>query len=342
MKEDIDFLEEESELFEHHRIVVDPKQVPIRIDKYIQDKIANVTRNKVQHAIDNSFVFVNSKITKSNYKVKPDDVITISFPQPPRNEEIIPENIPLDIRYEDEDVLVVYKPAGMVVHPAYSNWSGTLVNGLVYHIQNLPHHDGGEIRPGLVHRIDKDTSGLLVIAKSEIAMSGLASQFFHHSVERQYVAIVWGDVKQDEGTIEGHVGRSLKDRKVMTVFPNGEYGKHAITHYKVLKRLHYVTVVACKLETGRTHQIRVHMKSIGHTLFGDITYGGDKILCGEVFSKYKQFVENTLKILPRQALHAKTLGFEHPVTKKWLQFDTDIPQDMVDAIERWEKYIANR
>ena len=263
------------------------------------------------------------------------------MPTPPRNDEILPEPLDLSIIYEDDYLLVVHKPPGMVVHPAYNNWTGTLVNGLVYHFDHLPTSQNGDIRPGLVHRIDKDTSGLLVIAKTEDAMSGLAKQFFDHSVERTYYALVWGDVIEDSGTITGHVGRSLKDRKVMTVFPDGEFGKHAVTHYKVLQRFHYVTLVQCNLETGRTHQIRAHMKYLGHPLFNDATYGGDRILSGEVFTNYKQFVSNTFTALPRQALHAKTLGFIHPITKEKHQFDSDIPHDFQSAIERWQSYTEN-
>lgn len=331
----------EFELFEHHKIEVDPNQKPVRIDKFLLEKLSTVSRNKIQQAIKDDFIKVNDKPTKANYKVNSEDTITVHLPTPPRNDEILPEPIDLNIIYEDDYLLVVHKPPGMVVHPAYNNWTGTLVNGLVYHFDHLPTSQNGDIRPGLVHRIDKDTSGLLVIAKTEDAMSGLAKQFFDHSVERTYYALVWGDVKEDSGTITGHVGRSLKDRKVMTVFPDGEFGKHAVTHYKVLQRFHYVTLVQCNLETGRTHQIRAHMKYLGHPLFNDSTYGGDRILSGEVFTNYKQFVNNTFTTLPRQALHAKTLGFNHPVTKEKLQFDSEIPSDIQDAIERWKNYTEN-
>ncbi len=332
---------DEFELFEHHKIEVDPNQKPVRIDKFLLEKLSTVSRNKIQQAIKDDFIKVNDKPTKANYKVNPEDTITVHLPTPPRNDEILPEPIDLNIIYEDDYLLVVHKPPGMVVHPAYNNWTGTLVNGLVYHFDHLPTSQNGNIRPGLVHRIDKDTSGLLVIAKTEDAMSGLAKQFFDHSVERTYYALVWGDVKEDSGTITGHVGRSLKDRKVMTVFPDGEFGKHAVTHYKVLQRFHYVTLVQCNLETGRTHQIRAHMKYLGHPLFNDATYGGDRILSGEVFTNYKQFVNNTFTALPRQALHAKTLGFIHPITKEKLQFDSEIPSDIQDAIERWKNYTEN-
>ncbi len=329
------------ELFEHHRIEVDPHQKAIRLDKFLIEKLPNISRNKIQNAIKDDFIKVNDRSVKANYKINPDDVVTVHLPNPPRNEEILPEALDLDIIYEDDDVLLVNKKPGMVVHPAYNNWSGTLVNGLVYHLDNLPTSQNGETRPGLVHRIDKDTSGLLVVAKTEEAMSGLAKQFYDHSVERTYYALVWGDLQEDQGTITGHVGRSLKDRKVMTVFPDGEFGKHAVTHYKVLQRFHYVTLVQCNLETGRTHQIRAHMKYLGHPLFNDATYGGERIRAGEVFTNYKQFVNNTFSVLPRQALHAKTLGFKHPISGKYLQFDSELPTDMQEAIARWKNYTEN-
>ncbi len=342
MIEENNALEGDDALFEHHHIVADPKQQLLRVDKFLLEKLPSVTRNKIQNGIKQGFVKVNDEQIKANYKVKPNDVITVSFPEPPRNEELIPEDIPLNIIYEDKDLLIVNKEAGMVVHPAHSNWTGTLVNALAFHFQNLPTSQNGEGRPGLVHRIDKDTSGLLVIAKTEEAMTGLAKQFADHSLERTYYALVWGDLKEDEGTITGHIGRSLKDRKVMTVFPDGEFGKHAVTHYKVLRRFNYTTLIQCNLETGRTHQIRAHLKYIGHPLFGDSTYGGDKVRAGEVFTKYKQFVENTFKIIPRQSLHAKTLGFIHPISKEFVQFDSELPEDLQEAINRWEKYINTR
>ncbi len=330
--------EENEELFEHYRIVADKGQTLLRVDKYLMDRIQNATRNKIQNAVKDGFIKVNDKTIKSNYKVHPGDVITVSLPNPPRDEELVPEDLPINIVYEDDDLLIVNKEAGMVVHPAYQNWTGTLVNALVYHFQNLPTSQNGEIRPGLVHRIDKDTSGLLVIAKTEAAMNGLAKQFYDHSIERTYIALVWGNVKEDQGTIDAHIGRSLKDRKVMSVFPEGEYGKHAVTHYKVLKRFSFVTLIQCNLETGRTHQIRAHLKYLGHPLFNDATYGGDKVLSGNVYTKYKQFVQNGFKILPRQALHAKTLGFIHPVTKKEVQFDSELPEDFQELIKKWEDY----
>ena len=328
-------------LYERHRFVADKGQAPLRIDKFLMTKIANASRNKIQDGIESGFVTVNDEVVKANYKVKPLDVITVSMDEPPRDTEIIPQNIPLDIVYEDDELLVVNKPAGMVAHPAHGNWDGTLVNALVYHFQNLPTHRNGEIRPGLVHRIDKDTSGLLVVAKTDQAMTHLAKQFFDHSIERTYAALVWGEPKQDEGTIEGHIGRSLKDRKIMAIFPDGSQGKEAITHYKVLRKIRYVSLVQCNLETGRTHQIRVHLKSIGNTLFNDETYGGNKVLRGTVFSKYEKFVENCFKICPRQALHAKSLGFIHPKTGEFMQFDTELPVEMVQVMEKWEGYVNN-
>jgi 23S rRNA pseudouridine1911/1915/1917 synthase len=330
---------EDSDLYEHYRIEVDKGQSMLRIDKFLMDRIPNATRNKLQQAINNEAVKVNDKIIKASYKVKPLDVITISLPEPPRDTEILPENIPLNIVHEDDDLLVINKPAGMVVHPAYNNWTGTLVNALTYHFQHLPTSQNGEGRPGLVHRLDKDTSGLLVVAKTELAMVHLAKQFYEHSIERTYYALVWGEPKNEKGTINAHVGRSLKDRRVTAVFPDGEFGRHAITHYEVLKYLRYVSLVKCNLETGRTHQIRAHMQYLGHPLFNDATYGGDKILKGTSFTKYRQFVDNCFKMLPRQALHAKSLGFTHPRTKQWLQFDSELPEDLASVIEKWEKYV---
>ncbi len=333
--------EGDDELFEHHRIVADPGQSLLRIDKFLMDRLPNATRSKIQIGIHDGFVRVNEKPIKPNYKVHPFDVITIALPEPPRDTDVNPENIPLNIVFEDEHLLVVNKEAGMVVHPAYQNWSGTLVNALSYHFQNLPEMKGNAGRPGLVHRIDKDTSGLLVIAKTELAMTSLAKQFFDHSIERTYNAIVWGVPEPTEGTINVQVGRSLKDRRITTAFPEGDFGRTAITHYKLLKDLRYVSLLECKLETGRTHQIRAHMKFIGHTLFNDATYGGNEVLKGTVFSKYKQFVDNCFKIIPRQALHAKTLGFIHPSTQKFLQFDSDLPADFTEVLEKWDGYVKN-
>jgi 23S rRNA pseudouridine1911/1915/1917 synthase len=326
------------ELYEHHRIVIDKKQSLIRIDKFLMDRLPHATRTKIQYAIDAHTILVNNKAIKASYKVKPLDIITITLPDPPRDTEVIPENIPLTIPYEDEELLLVNKAAGMVVHPAYGNWTGTLVNALSYHLNNLPTSRNGAIRPGLVHRIDKDTSGLLVIAKTEFAMTYLARQFYDHSIERTYYAIVWGVPKELKGTIVGHVGRSLKDRRVMSVYPNGEQGKHAVTHYEVIKSFKYVSLVKCNLETGRSHQIRAHMKYLGHPLFSDATYGGDKILKGQPTGSYKTFVENAFKIIPRQALHAQSLGFIHPKTKEFVQFSSEFPEDFKQALAKWELY----
>ncbi|WP_416867591.1 MAG: RluA family pseudouridine synthase [Imperialibacter sp.] len=335
-----DFLdEEEGELFEHHRIVVDKKQSPVRIDKFLTDRLPNTTRNRVQDAIRDEFVQVNEKAVKPNYKIHPDDVITVSLPEPPRDTEVVPENIPLNIVYEDEHLLVVNKPAGMVVHPAFNNWSGTLVNALTYHFQQLPEMKGNEGRPGLVHRIDKDTSGLLVIAKTELAMNSLAKQFFDHSIERTYYALVWGVPEQEKGTVDVFLGRSLKDRRVTTAFPDGDFGRNAVTHYEMLKDLRYVALIKCNLETGRTHQIRAHMKYIGHPIFNDATYGGDRVVKGTIFTKYKQFVDNCFKLIPRQALHAKSLGFIHPATKEFVQFESELPEDFTSVIDKWEHYL---
>ena len=335
-------LEENEELFEHHRIVADPKQTLLRIDKFLMDRLPNVTRNKLQDGIRNGFVQVNGKEVKPNYKVRPEDVITVSLPEPPRETEVVPEDIPLDIVYEDKELLIVNKAPGMVVHPAYNNWSGTLVNALVWHFQNLPEMEGNEGRPGLVHRIDKDTSGLLVIAKTEKGMNGLAKQFFDHSIERTYYALVWGEPEEEEGTIDVPLGRSQKDRRITAAYPDGGYGQHAVTHYKLIERLHYVSLIQCNLETGRTHQIRAHMKYLGHPLFNDATYGGDKVLKGTIFTKYKAFVENCFKAMPRQALHAKSLGFKHPGTGKWMQFDSELPEDFQTVLEKWRNYLEHR
>ena len=336
---DIPLDDQDDVLFEHHRIIADAKQSLIRIDKFLMARLPNVTRTKIQTGINEGFVRVNEKEVKPNYRIHPNDIITVSLPEPPRDTEVVPENIPLSIVFEDQHLMVINKPAGMVVHPAYQNWTGTLVNALAYHFKSLPEMPGNEGRPGLVHRIDKDTSGLLVIAKDEETLTGLAKQFFDHTIERRYHALVWGIPDPPEGTIDQFVGRSLKDRRLTTVFPDRDMGRNAVTHYRVLQDLRYVSLVECKLETGRTHQIRAHLKYIGHTLFNDAFYGGDQILKGTTFSKYKQFVDNCFKLLPRQALHAKTLGFLHPITKKFLQFDSELPQDIKEVIEKWENYV---
>ncbi|PJA07392.1 MAG: RNA pseudouridine synthase [Flavobacteriales bacterium CG_4_10_14_0_2_um_filter_32_8] len=340
MEEEEDLIEEQ-ELFEHHKFTSDKGQELLRIDKFLMARIANTTRNKIQNAVKEGHVFVNNKIVKANYKVKPFDVVTLELSYPPQEIELIPENIPLTIIYEDDEILVINKQAGLVVHPGYGNYTGTLVNGLIYHFENLPQTDTPN-RPGLVHRLDKNTTGIMVIAKTEQALTHLGKQFFDRTIERRYHALVWGDFKEEEGSVVGNIGRSLKNRKVMQVFPEGEYGKYAVTNYKVLKRFGYVTLVECKLETGRTHQIRVHMKFIGHHLFNDNEYGGDKILKGTTFTKYKQFITNCFSLLPRQALHAKSLGFEHPKTGKWMQFDSELPEDMTTVINKWKTYIIKR
>ena len=337
MDNNIDFQEiVEDELFEHFRFDVPKGQLLLRIDKFLMNLIPNATRNKIQNAATAGNIFVNDIPVKSNYKVKPFDVVRILLSHPPFENRVDPENIPLDIVYEDASLLLINKPAGLVVHPGHGNYTGTLVNALAYHFENLPMNSSE--RPGLVHRIDKDTTGLLVIAKTEAAMSHLAKQFEAKTSEREYIAMVWGNVKEDEGTIEGNIARHVKDRMQMAVFADPEIGKPAITHYKVLERFGYVTLVSCILETGRTHQIRVHMKHIGHPLFNDARYGGDLILKGTTFTKYKQFIDNCFKILPRQALHAKTLGFIHPTSGEMLRFDTELPQDMKEVIEKWRGY----
>lgn len=339
MNDNHDIEDQDDELYEHHRILADPKQAILRVDKFLMDRLPNVTRNKLQSAIKDGFVKVNDQLVKPNHKIHPGDEIVIALPEPKRDEEVVPENIPLDIVFEDDHLLVVNKTAGMVVHPAYQNWTGTLVNALTYHFQNLPEMPGNDGRPGLVHRIDKDTSGLLVIAKSEKAMNGLARQFFDHSIERTYHALVWGVPEEVEGTIHVNLGRSLKDRRITAAFPDGSFGRKAITHYKVLKDYRYVSMVQCNLETGRTHQIRAHMKYLGHPLFNDATYGGDQVLKGTVFTKYKQFVQNCFKIIPRQALHAKTLGFIHPATREHMTFDSELPDDFKLVLEKWDRYV---
>ena len=344
--------EDDQEMFEHIRIVVDKGQDLLRIDKFLTNHTRNATRSKIQQSAENGNILVNDKPIKSNYKVKPFDVISVVFAHPPREIELIAQNIPINIVYEDDDLIMINKTPGLVVHPGYGNYSGTLVNALVYHFQNLPvsksaatavksdvANSKGLLRPGLVHRLDKNTSGIMVVAKSETAMVKLAKDFFDRNLDRIYYALVWGDFVNDSGTVIGNIGRHLKDRKKMDVYPEGdELGKHAITHYKVLERFGYVTLIECKLETGRTHQIRAHMQHIGHSLFNDELYGGARILKGTTFAKYKQFVENCFNIMPRHALHAKSLGFNHPTTGKYIHFDSELPDDMQTVVNKWRGY----
>jgi 23S rRNA pseudouridine1911/1915/1917 synthase len=333
---------EQNELFEHYRFNVDKGQGLLRIDKYLYNKLENISRTRIRNAARAGNILVNNEPVKPSYKVKPDNIISIVLPHPPREVEIIPEDIPIHIVYEDEEIIVVNKAPGMVVHPGHGNYSGTLVNALSYHLKDLPLFKSGEMRPGLVHRIDKDTSGIIVIAKTEIALNRLAKQFFDHTVERTYQALVWGNLERDEGEISGYIGRSKRNRMKMQVTGDEEYGKNAVTYYKVIERLGYVNLIECKLKTGRTHQIRVHMEYIKHPVFNDERYGGNKILKGTTFSKYKQFVQNCFKILPRQALHAKSLGFEHPASGKHMFFDSQLPDDMQAVIDKWRIYIAGR
>ena len=335
-------MENSNSLFEHFSFTVDKGQTPLRIDKYLMNFVENATRTKIQSAAKSGSIQVNGNIVKSNYKVKPKDKIKVLFEYPPHENLLLPENIDLDIIYEDDELVVVNKPAGMVVHPGHGNYSGTLINALIFHFENLPNNSSN--RPGLVHRIDKETSGLLVIAKTEKAMIDLSEQFAKKTSTREYIALVWGNLKEDSGTINEYIGRNPKNRLQNIVFSGDdiEKGKSAITHYKVLNRYGYVTLVSCTLETGRTHQIRVHMKHIGHTIFNDSRYGGDLILKGTTFTKYKQFVDNCFKILPRQALHAKTLGFKHPKTKQDLSFDSEIPEDIQQCLDKWESYAKHQ
>jgi len=335
-------LVDQQELFEHFRFQADPGQSIIRIDKFLADRIMNASRTRVQNAANAGNILVNNNPVKPNYKIKPGDIVQVVLPTPPREIELIAENLPLNIVYEDDDVLVVNKEPGMVVHPAHGNYSGTLVNALMWHFRDLPLFNTGESRPGLVHRLDKNTSGILVIAKNEYALNRLSKQFYDRTTDRRYNALIWGIPDTPEGTITGNVGRSIKDRKVMQVFKDDTEGKTAITHYKVLEDFGYISLVECKLETGRTHQIRVHFSHIKHPLFNDSEYGGDQIIKGTTFTKYQQFIKNCFKILPRQALHAKSLAFNHPVTGKRLSFDSDLPDDMVQVIEKWRKYISGR
>ena len=335
----VDPLDQQYDLHEHYRFVADKGQQPLRVDKFLMNRIEHATRNKIQKAAKDGHIYVNDQSVKSNYKVKGKDIVRVLFTHPPHEFLLVPQEIPIDIVYEDDFVVVVNKPAGMVVHPGHGNYQDTLINGLIFHFEHLPENQNN--RPGLVHRIDKDTSGLLVVAKTEQAMTHLAQQFFDKSTQREYIAIVWGNVEENKGTVEGHIGRHPKNRLQNTVFEGEDAdlkGKPAVTHYEVIERLGYVTLIRCILETGRTHQIRVHMKHIGHTLFNDERYGGNEILKGTHFTKYKQFVDNCFKILPRQALHAKTLGFVHPKTQELMHFDAPLPQDMVAAIDKWRNY----
>ena len=344
MEENVELEDGQEEMYERLSLKVDRGQEPLRIDKFLQNRIENATRNKIQKAIDQGHVLVNEKPVKSNYKVKPGDQIIAYSDTDPENYDIIPEELPLNIVFEDDDVLVINKPAGLVVHPGCGNPNGTLVNGIAHYLKlQQPDLDENSLpRFGMVHRIDKNTSGLLLLAKSDKAAKDLADQFFDHTVDRKYIALVWGNFEEDEGTVTGHVGRHQRFRKIMDVYPDGEYGKEAVTHYRVLERMNYVTLVECQLETGRTHQIRVHMQHIGHPLFNDDTYGGDRIVKGTVFAKYKQFVENCFEICPRHALHAKTLGFTHPRTRERMLFSSELPADMEQLIAKWRNYIGHK
>ena len=337
-EEDILLNEESSDLFEHFRIIVDKGQSLLRVDKFLGLRLENISRNRIQNAANSNCILVNEKTVKSNYRVKPHDIISIVLPYPPNENEILPENIPIEITYEDDDLIIVNKSAGMVVHPAKGNYTGTLVNALLWHFKDLPLFKTNQIRPGLVHRIDKDTSGLLVVAKNELTHSKLAKQFFDKTTQRTYLALAWGTFEKKSGTIIGNIGRSPRDRKKMTIFPEGDSGKHAITHYKVIEEFKYTSLVECKLETGRTHQIRAHFEHIKHPLFSDIMYGGNRIIKGNNFAKYSQFVENCFNICPRQALHAKSLGFCHTTTKKSIFFDSKLPSDMSELINKWREY----
>lgn len=330
------------ELFEHFRFTADPGQTTLRIDKFLFNKLENTSRSRIQSAANAGNILSNGSPVKPNYRVKPGDLVTIVLPHPPRKIELIPEDIPLDIIFEDEHVIVLNKQVGLVVHPGYGNYSGTLINALMFHLRDNPLFHSGEERPGLVHRIDKNTSGLLVVAKNELALNKLASQFFHKTSKRTYSALAWGDMKEDEGTIVGNIGRNPKNRKQMHVFPDGDLGKEAVTHYNVLERLGYVNMVECRLETGRTHQIRVHFQYLGHPLFNDPEYGGDRILRGTTFTKYKQFVQNCFALLPGQALHARTLGFVHPSSGEEMLFDAPLPEGFSAVVQKWRTYIQGR
>jgi 23S rRNA pseudouridine1911/1915/1917 synthase len=331
-----------SELYEHFRFTADPGQAPLRLDKFLFNKLESTSRSRIQSAANAGNILANGVPVKPSYRVKPGDLVSVVLPHPPRKLELLPENLPLDIVHEDEDIIVVNKQAGMVVHPGFGNYTGTLVNGLMYHLKDNPLFQSGEERPGLVHRIDKNTSGLLVVAKNELALNKLASQFFRKTTRRTYVALVWGDMEQEEGTITGHIGRNPRDRKQMRVFPEGDQGKEAVTHYRVLERLGYVNLVECNLETGRTHQIRVHFQYLSHPLFNDPEYGGDRILRGTTFTKYKQFVQNCFQLLPGQALHARTLGFVHPSSRVQVDFEAPLPEGFSQLLLKWHSYIQGR
>lgn len=340
--DDIEPVGDESQLYEHFRVVVDKGQAMVRVDKYLFERIVNASRNRIQKAADAGLIMANGKPVKSSYKVKPCDVLTVMMDRPRYDNDIIPEDIPLDIVYEDNDLMIINKPAGLVVHPGCGNYHGTLVNAIAWHLKDNPRYDPNDPQVGLVHRIDKDTSGLLVVAKTPDAKTHLGLQFYNKTTKRKYNALVWGIVENNEGTIEGNIGRNPKDRMQMAVLSDPAQGKHAVTHYRILERLGYVTLVECVLETGRTHQIRVHMKHIGHTLFNDERYGGNEILKGTHFSKYKQFVNNCFETCPRQALHAMTLGFVHPRTGEEMFFTSPLPEDMTNLIDKWRNYISNR
>ncbi|MEI6881656.1 MAG: RluA family pseudouridine synthase [Bacteroidota bacterium] len=337
-EEYIDEPEEKQELYEHHKILVDKGQGMLRIDKFLMYKIVNISRTKIQNACDTESVIVNGKPVKSNYKVKPYDEISVVFPDPPKITDNLPEDIPLNIVYEDQDILIINKEAGLVVHPAYGNYTGTLINALLFHFENLPLNNGQESRPGLIHRIDKDTSGLMIIAKTEFAMTFLSKQFFDHTISRKYYALVWGDMKEETGTISGYIGRSLKDRKVMQIFKEPEHGKWAVTHWKVLERFYFATLVECELETGRTHQIRASMQHIGHPIFADSTYGGMRIVKGMGLPKFEHFAENCLTAMQRQSLHAKTLGFIHPTTREFMLFDSELATDLANVLNKFRNF----
>lgn len=334
--------EDNKEKFELHKFVAEAGQSSLRIDKFLVDRIGNISRNKIQTAANQGYVLVNDKEVKVNYKVRPGDVVQLMSFYKPEKIDIIPEDIPIDIIHEDEEYLIINKKAGMVVHPAYGNENGTLVNALMFYLKDLPLFKTGEIRAGLVHRLDKNTSGVMVIAKTDSALTEISKQFYDRIPEKKYLAMVWGIPKEEKGTIDANIGRNLKNRKIMDVFPHGDFGKHAVTHYKVVMNLGHVSLVECTLETGRTHQIRVHMKSLGHPIFGDTEYGGDVILRGTRYTKYKQFIQNCFKIMPAQALHAQTLEFNHPTTNEKVKYEAELPENFTALIEKWKQYLENR